>query len=193
MSPAPDGPSRQDVLDAFAVEPDPGRATLERYLRDYPQFATELLDLSRILASPIKEDASPLSSEDQARIDAAWVRHAASAPAAVLDPFFSLSVAELREIAARLGVPRQVLAAFRSRRISVTTVPRRFLRRLAESVNTPMEHLVRTLSLPPASDPAHSFRSDQKPIPSHAATFEQVLIEAGVPGDERARLMSESE
>ena len=35
--------------------------------------------------------------------------HAAAGPAAVTDPFSSLSVQELREIANRLGIPRQVL------------------------------------------------------------------------------------
>ena len=193
MSSVPDRPSRQDVLDAFAVESDPGRATLERYLRDYPQFATELLDLSRMLSSQFQDDESPLSPEDQARIDAAWLRHAAAAPASVVDPFFSLSVHELRQISARLGVPRQVLATFRSRRVSMTTVPRRFLTRLAGLVDASTEHLVRTLSLPRGSEPAHSFRSDHKPIPSQAVSFEQVLIDAGVPEDERARLLSESD
>ena len=193
MSRSPDGASRQDVLDAFAVEPDPGRATLERYLRDYPQFATELLDLSRMLASPIKDDASSLSSEDQAKIDAAWLRHAASAPAAVVDPFSFLSLQELREIASGLGVPRQVLTAFRHRRVVLSTVPRSFLRRLAEHLNATTEHLVRTLSLPPHAIYEHSFRSDRKPVSSEAVSFEQVLIDAGAPEDERARLMSESE
>ena len=53
MTPSADKPSRQDVLDAFAVEPHTGRATLERYLRDYPELATELLDLSRMLGGAI--------------------------------------------------------------------------------------------------------------------------------------------
>lgn len=191
MSRAPDKSPRQDVLDAFAVEPDAGRATLERYLCDYPQFATELLDLSRMLALQPRDDESPLSADDQTRIDAAWLRHAAAAPASVIDPFYSLSVPELREIASRLGVPRQVLAAFRNRRISMSSVPPRFLKQLAELVDTSTEHLVRALSIPPAPDPAHSFRSDQKPILPEAVSFEQVLIGAGVPEDERSRLTSE--
>ena len=61
----------------------------------------------------------------------------------------------------------------------MSSVPPRFLKQLAELVSTSTEHLVRTLSLPPAPDPARSFRSDQKPIPSEAVSFEQVLIDAG--------------
>ena len=46
MMPADSRPSREDVLYAFAVEPTSGRETLERYLRDYPEYTTELIDLS---------------------------------------------------------------------------------------------------------------------------------------------------
>ena len=87
MSRLTDELSRQEVLDAFAVEAGAGRGTLERYLRAYPQFATELLDLSRMLASQFWDEETPLSQEDEAKIDAAWLSHAAAGPAAVSDPF----------------------------------------------------------------------------------------------------------
>jgi hypothetical protein len=47
VSPAGGSPSRESVLDAFAIESEPGRSTLERYLRLYPEYAGELIDLSR--------------------------------------------------------------------------------------------------------------------------------------------------
>ena len=189
--PAPE-PSRRDVLGAFAVEADTGRATLERYLREYPQFATELLDLSRILDSPIWDEETPLSPEDKARIDAAWLRHAAAAPEVLTDPFSSLSVQERRNVAERLGVPRQVLTAFRNRRVIMSSVPGPFLSRLAELLKTAPEQLVRTLSLPAAPVPAQSYRSEGTPVASEPVSFERVLIDAGVPEDTRAELMSES-
>ena len=190
MSRATGEPSRQEVLDAFAIEPDTGRATLERYLRDYPQFATELLDLSRILASPFWDEETPLSSEDRAKIDAAWLRHAAAAPEAVADPFSSLSVQDYRKIAERLGVPRQVLTAFRNRRVILSTVPSPFLARLADLISTSREQLVQVLSLPAAAEPAHSYSSERKPVASEAVSFDQALIDAGVSEDKRAELMS---
>ena len=192
MSPVAGKPSRQEVLDAFAVEPDTGRATLERYLGDYPELATELLDLSRLLATPFTGEESPLTSEDEAKVNAAWLRHAAARPAAVTDPFSALSVHELRDIAHRLSVPRQVLMAFRNRRIIMSTVPRPFLARLADLVSTAPEQLLRALSLPASFDSAHSYRSDRKPVASDAVSFEQTLIEAGVPQETRAELLSEA-
>ena len=178
------------MLDAFAVEPDTGRATLERYLRDYPQFATELLDLSRMLASPFWDEETPLSSEDRAKIDAAWLRHAAAVPNPVADPFSSLSPRDHRKIAERLGVPRQVLTALRHRRVILSTVPGPFLARVADLISTSEEQLVRVLSLPAAVEPARSYSSERKPVTSEAVSFEQVLIDADVPEDKRAELMS---
>lgn len=67
--------SKQDVLDDFAVDWK-GKATLERYLRDYPQFAEELIDLAFELDRPeTPASEKPLSAEDQAVIDEAWQRY----------------------------------------------------------------------------------------------------------------------
>lgn len=191
MSGATDQPPKHDVLDAFAVEPDPGRESLELYLRTYPQYAPELVDLSRELARQFPPDETPLSAEDQAKIDAAWLRHAAAAPAAIADPFSALSVQDLRDVAKRLDVPRQVLTAFRNRRVQLSTVPRRFLARLAEAANSSLDQLVDALSSPRSSEFARSHKSARKPTTGDAVSFEQVLIDAGVPEERRAKLMSE--
>ncbi|MDD9981889.1 MAG: hypothetical protein OXU81_11125 [Gammaproteobacteria bacterium] len=192
MSGATGQPPKHDVLDAFAVEPDPGRETLERYLRTYPQYAPELVDLSRELARQFPADETPLSAEDQAKIDAAWLRHAAAAAAATADPFAALSVQDLRDVAKRLDVPRQVLTAFRNRRVQLSTVPRRFQARLAEATNSSLDQLVDALSSPRSSEFARSYKSDRKPTADDAVSFEQVLIDAGIPEERRAKLMSEA-
>ncbi|WP_231565159.1 hypothetical protein [Sphingomonas sp. Ant H11] len=96
MSPGGGRPSREAVLDAFAVESEPGRSTLERYLRLYPEYAGELIDLSRELSREAYEDAAPLSATDRALIDAAWSQHAKVMPAAAADPFAALTVDDWR-------------------------------------------------------------------------------------------------
>lgn len=184
-------PTREDVLDAFAVEQDSGRQTLERYLREFPQYAAELVDLSRELSRNIVVDQQPLSSEDLARIDRAWRQHVQAAPNAGADPFASLSTNQLREIATYLNVPRQVVTAFRQRKVIITSVPRSFLTRLAAAVHSPVDRLVSALSIAPAPSPMQSYRADVKPSVVAPVTFEQVLIDAGVSEEDRAELMSE--
>jgi hypothetical protein len=67
--------SKEDILYEFAMETHPGHDTLDRYLREYPQYAAELIDLSIELSREVSENDEPLSAEDLALIDKAWQRH----------------------------------------------------------------------------------------------------------------------
>ena len=66
MNPNAHQPSREDVLDAFAVEPSHGREILERYLREYPHFSNELVGLSRELSRVPDVAERPMSLQEQA-------------------------------------------------------------------------------------------------------------------------------
>lgn len=194
MSPAHIQIEREDVLDAFAVESDTGPETLARYLREYPQFARELIDLGRELGRDICEDEAPLAERERAMIDEAWRRHAAAAPRAVAaDPFAAVSAADMREAARQLDVPRQVVTAFRERRVLVATVPGRFLRGLADALHSTVDHLVASLSAPTSPALARSYKADEKPTAPAAVSFEQILIEAGVSPDQRATLLVDAD
>lgn len=193
MSPTYARIEREDVLDAFAVENDTGPGTLARYLRDYPQFARELIDLGRELRRDVCEDVEPLSEQERKMIEAAWRHHAEAATrTAMVDPFAALSAPELREAAKRLDLPRQVLTAFRERRVLVETVPRHFLRQLAEAIHSTLDDLTASLSAPSGLTLARSYKADRQPTTSAAVSFEQILIEAGVPDDRRAALLLEA-
>ena len=189
MSPPTSELTREEVLDAFAVEPSPGRETLERYLREYPQFALELVDLSSELSRTMVEDERPLSETDTSWINAAWKRHAEAAPPAVSDPFASLSVNELREVAARLDVPRQVVTAFRERKVDISTVPRPFMTAFAGLMKMALEPFIAVLSAPPQVSLARSYKADERPEAATRSSFEQILIDAGVSAEKRASLM----
>lgn len=190
-------PSLEDVLGAFSVEPDPGRETLAVYLQRYPQFAEPLIDLSRELHR-VPVVPRPDTAEDQVRIAAAWRRHSeALGPRAQADLFAALSTQQFRDLSKVLDVPRQVITAFRDRRVILDSVPRHFLSRLAAAVNQPLEGLA--ASLVPITQPfaqpalARSHKSDAKPVAGEPVTFERVLIDAGVPEDKRARLLADSD
>jgi len=191
VSPAGERPSRESVLDAFAVESEPGRSTLEHYLQLYPDYAGELIDLSRELCRAAYEDAAPLSDADQTLIDAAWSQHAKAVPAAA-DPFAALTVDDWRAVARDLDVPRQVVTALRERRVSLASIPHRFLQRFAEAARSSMAQLEASWG-PGQLAGGRSYKADAKPTAGDQVTFEQVLIDAGVPADKRARLLAEAD
>lgn len=192
MSPAGGRPPRKSVLDAFAVESDPGRSTLERYLRLYPEYAGELIDLSRELSREACDDAALLSGADQNLIDTAWVQHTAASPAAVADPFAALTVDDWRAVARGLDVPRQVVTALRERRVSLASIPRRFLERFAEAARSSVAQMEASWG-PGQLAGARSYKADSKPKAGGQISFEQVLIDAGVPAEKRAQLLAETD
>ncbi|NWM64752.1 hypothetical protein GY649_24630, partial [Escherichia coli] len=76
-----------------------------------------------------------------ALIDAAWSQHAKVMPAAAADPFAALTVDDWRAVAQRLDVPRQVVTALRERRVSLVSIPRRFLAILADAMRSSVAQL----------------------------------------------------
>ena len=127
------------------------------------------------------EATGPLSAEDIAFIDKAWKRHQAVALAVRANPFAAVTVSVLREVANTLGIRRSVLTAFRERKVIFSSVPQAFLLRLASALNTPADALTKFLKLSPNPQPACSYKADQKPKDSGPVTFEQLLIESGMP------------
>jgi hypothetical protein len=189
-----DNPSLEDVLGAFSVEPDPGRDTLALYLRRYPQFAEPLIDLSRELHRELASSVGPHTAEDEARIDAAWRRHVeALNPQGQADLFAALSTQELRNLSKTLDVPRQIVTAFRDRRVILDSVPRHFLERLAAALHQSLEGLAASLASTALAAPARSYKSDVKPTAGEPVTFERLLVDAGVPEDKRARLLADAD
>lgn len=184
-------PHLEEILDAFAMEETHAKATLDRYLTSYPQFAGELIDLSReLLRADVSVDAD-LPSVDMAKIDAAWATHTAARAAQAKDPFAALSPTRSREVAAELGVPRQVVTSFRERRIQPGSVPGAFIRRLARAIAVSFDEFSSWMTTPPADAFARSYLAEGQPRAAAQVTFERVLIEAGVSEDDRARLLTD--
>jgi len=179
--------SLNQVLESFVMEPDAGGQTLQRYLREYPEYAAQLVKLSQEIFRFGIHDESPLSVEDQMRIDSAWSRIQSAPSKAAADPFAELSVPKLREVAQSLDVPRQVITAFRERTVIVATVPKPFLARLADLVGSSIQGLLDTLALPSQSL-SRSYKADGKPTEAVRVTFEQLLRDAGL-SDEQIELL----
>lgn len=191
MSIGPSRPSCDDVVAAFTMEADVGVETLGRYLREYPEHAEELLDVSRELGriQPLSE--AELSPEESALVGRAWQRHWLAMPVGGVDPFATLTTPDIRRVANVVGLPRQVLTAFRERRVIPTSVTSRFLNELAIAMGSSLETLrvwIETAALAPT---ARAYMSEDKPQVRDKVSFERILIDAGVPPEKRAELLAD--
>jgi hypothetical protein len=184
--------SCEDVLHAFALETSHDRPMLERYLRDYSQYAIELAHLSHEISRATSAPAQ-LSAKDRLAIDEAWKVYSCSSAAGYVNVFSNLSVPQLRDLANRLGVPRQIITAFREHKVVVSSIPRRFLMHVATALNTSLEQIIAALTLPAETSCVRSHKADEKPVEAAPATFERLLIEAQVPESKRAELMTDDE
>jgi len=179
--------SCDQVLELFMMESDTGGHTLQRYLREHPEFAAQLVDTSQEIFRFGIQDESPLSVEDQVRIDTAWSRIQSTPSKSVADPLAALTVSQLREIAQSLKVPRQVITAFRERTVIVSSVPMHFLNQLASLVSCSIQVLRDSLTSQPQSL-ARSYKANGKPTEAVRVTFEQLLRDAGL-SDEDIKLL----
>lgn len=95
----------ESVLMAFSMEPNHGRETLERYIREYPQHATALIDCSIDLLYEAPEGDVPATEVPDSAIDKAWQRfeRAVQQPdAEVANPFTKLNTSSFKSLARSL-------------------------------------------------------------------------------------------
>jgi hypothetical protein len=182
--------TRDDILGAFSVEPSHDREILERYLRDYPEQASSLVDLAQQIDLIANSENTELSTEDNALINAAWKRHAVAVQPTSVDILNTLTVDRQREVARSLSIPRQVITAFRDGKILLSSVPKAFLRKFAEALGSTLEDLTASLSVPRLTM-AKSYKADDKPFDSGQVTLEQVLIDAGVDVETRSQILDD--
>jgi hypothetical protein len=181
-------PLEEDVLDAFAAEPSHDAATFKRYLKDYPQFADALVDLSRELSREIGED-DPLSKREIAWIDEAVRRYSGDPTPA---PFAAPTVEQQRAAAKELRVPRQIITAILECKVAIETISSRTRRRLALLFDATVDGLVQALSGPQMSA-SRSYKADTRPSTGEKVSLEQALREAKVSEDVISDLVSEED
>ena len=185
----------EDVLDLFQMEEVHDGEVLARYIAAHPEFALQLIDFSRLIATPEPDDGAPLSAIDQSRIDAAWIVHKAAGPELPEgpNPLDALVGERGKSLAATLGVPRQVVTCLRERKVDPSRTPRPVLRALGDALEIPEAHVIAAMGEPPAFATGRSFKADGKPGGAGQVSFEQVLIDAGVPVADRARLLADGD
>lgn len=185
----------ETVLDLFQTEEVHDGDVLRRYVENYPQYAIQLIDFSRLLAAPELEDESPLSAADESRIDAAWIMHKAAAQdePADEDPLARLTGDIGKGLARKLGVPRQVITCLREHRVLVSSLPDTILGDISDALDLPPAHVIAAMRQPPMPmTTGRSYKSGGPPGSAKQVTFEQILIDAGVAEAYRSKLLAGS-
>ena len=183
-------PELEDVLETFMLDADE-QGALARYLSDYPQFKAELLDLAHQMARDEPDELPPIGDPCKDAIRRGWEKLSASWPATDRNLFADLSPADYGRVAKELSVPRQILAAIRDGRVLVPTIPAGFMRHLADALRGSVEELASSIGGRTAS--VRSYKSEQRPESAAAVSFEQALMDARVPEDERKRLLADDQ
>jgi hypothetical protein len=177
----------EDVLLAFSVEPFHDRATLERYLKHYPQFAEDLVDMSHELR--IGGRGVSDSVEDEATFQRAlkqFVGTTAQVSGTAANPFDAFRGAAFAELADTLRVPRSILIAFRDRLVIESSVPSAFAARIARTARTTVTDLMAHLQQPPVLAAAANYKADQKPSASGKVALDALLDASGVTPEQKA-------
>ncbi len=186
----------ESVLMAFCMEPSHGRETLERYIREYPQHATALIDCSIDLLHGLPAgDASVIEVPDSA-VDKAWQRfeRAVQQPdGEVANPFAKLNTSSFKSLARSLDVSNLFLMRVRDRAIRAATIPARFVEKLASELGTTVQAVGAYLQGPPGMVSGQAFRSSVKPSVGEQITFDQAVETSQLTPEQQATLKALSD
>lgn len=184
---------KEDILYAFALEPNHDRATLERYLREYPDLAEELIDLMGELRLGRARRPSFAEQAADTGAGAAWQEFLACGPeeacaAEAPNPFARFKGQAFADLADALDVPRSFLTPFRDGLVAAASIPAAFRRRLADAMGVTVEAIQTYLLAPQPAPIARAFKSDGKPSHQGQKTFRE-LVESTEMSDERRRIL----
>ncbi|HWM46196.1 MAG TPA: hypothetical protein VNR11_04705 [Xanthobacteraceae bacterium] len=187
---------REDILLAFSVEPTHDKATVERYLALYPQYAEEFIDLLGELRSPpvLRNDVV----DDESAVQRAWNALTATPlpkhdAASIANPFASFAGPTFVALADGLRIRRSILIALRDRLINASSIPAPFLNRLARATEFPAEKLLGYLNLPAVVPAGASYKANEKPAAPTKIDFEKLLDNSGISADEKRDILTSTE
>jgi hypothetical protein len=184
---------REAILDAFALEPAHDRDTLERYLRQYPELAEDLIDLSSELRLANAPTTPPVGPVPDPGLVAAWEELLACKPQAAacgesVNPFASFKGTAFAKLAKALNVPREFLTPFRDGLVMASSIPQAFTRRFAEATKVHVESARSYFARAEPETPALAFKSDVKPSHRGQMTFRE-LVQATEMTDEQRQIL----
>ncbi|MBL4795973.1 MAG: hypothetical protein JKY50_01015 [Oleispira sp.] len=157
---------KEKVLLSFSIEPDHSKATLDRYLTQYPDLASEILDLAHEI--DLVEIANEVSEGEKLTLKNV------------------LSGESLNTLSNRMSLPKDFLMGFRDRLIRLETIPQGFLRKLSTALDREISQVVMLLAQPSGSKPRQAFKAIGRPQDMEQMTFNDFVDQSGL--DEATRL-----
>lgn len=189
---------KDEVLYAFAVEPNRGAKTLGEYLTNYPQYRDELINLSiELLSEPSQEDIT-IDSKVGEGVPQAWEKFqstlSASDPvsrsevACIENPLAVLDKKSFRDLAERLGLSRVFLTRLRDQTITFSSIPIRFIEVVADAINVSIDTMMAALDRPATISSAQSFKADGKPTAPEPISFDEAIETSNLSEEQKAAL-----
>lgn len=190
--------SLDDVFQEFLLAVDtPDASTLEAMVAKYPEHAADLTEFAVEWAMqdmlPPGEDfvddaaEAPVSSAVAKAMDR--LHEGLDAQAEQADPFRKRSAADLKNLAAALGLDKTLVAKLRDRRIEASSIPRRLTAALAEQLEVTFDAVRRHLEGPPVLSVGASFKAKGKPEAAGKESFAQAVERAQLTDDDKQRLL----
>jgi hypothetical protein len=185
-------PIEDEVLLAFSVEPNHDLATLERYLRRYPQFAAGLIDCSiELELNPVPEEMPkaviPASTVAWDRFQAAM--GVATSPAA--NPFARLDSRAFQAVATELNMNVLLLMRLRDRAVRFATIPGTLVRMLADKLGVGSDGMEGYLRGSPALTGGNlQFKSAAKPAEAAQIDFAEAVRISQLTDEQQKQLLT---
>lgn len=190
--------SKEDVLYAFSVEPNQNSETLSEYLKRYPLWQKELIDLSIVLLTSLpKEELSEVIGESKA-INNAWNAFQSKlstsdpvfAAPQVVNPLINLQREEFRLLATKLGVNTLFLAKLRDKTVTLSTIPNKFIEQISHVLDESIESVRTALDGTATISTSASFKADKKPIAEEKISFDDAIEFSNLTDEQKIVLRS---
>lgn len=184
---------REAILYSYSIESTHDQATLERYLRKYPELARDLVDLSAEIRLSEEFGPSNVGPDTDKNWKSAFEEFLACGEKkevqTVVNPFERFRGVEFVRLVQALNVSRSFLTAFRDGLAVATTIPEPFLSRLADAMSSSLEELQAFLSSPQLDLSWRTFKSEQKPAHQGQRTFEELVHSSDMTDEQRQILL----
>ncbi len=179
--------TQENILFAFAVEPNHNRETLDRYLKKYPQLANELIDLSSELRLQASSPQPPATPIDDPGFEDAWATFSSVVPDTIpaANPFVSFRGQEFVQMCASLVLPRSVVIALRDRLLEPESIPARLVSSIARLADFESDAVRQYFAQPPTTPTTVAFKANKKPGEMERISFKQLIEDTELTEEQR--------